>query len=147
VTRVDSEDGSVKALRFEAGLDCWLEVAVHISEPRVVVGFISDDESIGEEAERIIKDSGSTIQAHVGESFREARLAWPEPPVKVIHEPGVSYYFGTPLELDELPDLEWNDVRGKVVRMLEGYIIAFGPAIEITEADDDFDEDEEEDGW
>ncbi|UCE60030.1 MAG: hypothetical protein JSU63_21630 [Phycisphaerales bacterium] len=148
VGRHDAEDASTRATRFEAGPECWLEVAIHIADPRVMVGFLTNDESLGEEAERIIKDSGSTVQAHVGEGFREAGLAWPEPPVELIREPGEYFYFGTPLDLDEIPDLEWNDIRDKVVRMLEGYLIAFGPAIEIVAVDDeDLGEEEDEDDW
>lgn len=144
VTHADSDDGAVFAIRFEANSICWFEVAVEVSIPRIRVGFLTTDESLGAEAEEVIQDSGETLQSHVGESFRHAGLDWVDPPVERIQREGEYFCYATPLPIDEIPDLEWDDVRGKVVRMLEGYLIAFGPAIEVADHDDD-DEDEDED--
>ena len=133
VSRCDDEEGTILASRFEAGPTCWLEVAVHTTIPQVRIAFLTSDESIGEEAEQAIQESGGTLQGHVAEAFKEAGLDWNDPPVERVHEAGEYVYFGTPLDVDDLFDLEWTDVRRKVVRMLEGYLIAFGPAIEVAD--------------
>ena len=133
VSRCDDAGGTILASRFEAGPTCWLEVAVHASAPQVRIGFLTSDESIGQEALQVLEESGATLQEHVAQSFSDAGLDWADPPVEQVHEAGEYFYFATPLDIDELPDLEWADFRAKVVRMLEGYLIAFGPAIEVDE--------------
>jgi len=143
VTHADGDD-AVFAVRFEASSTCWFEVAIEASIPRIRVGFLTTDEFLGAEAEEVIEDAGETLQSHVGEGFRHAGLDWSEPPVERIQLEGEYFCYTTPLPIDEIPDLEWDDVRGKVVRMLEGYLIAFGPAIEVADHEDD-DEDDNED--
>ena len=70
----------------------------------------------------VIVASGSVLASDAG-------LDWDEPPVEHYREGGEFFYFATPLELDDLGDLDWPETRNKVVRMLEGYLVAFGSAI------------------
>lgn len=132
MSRCDGEGGSIVASRFEAGRSCWFEVAVHLDVPRLTVGFLTSDASMVREIEQAIEDSDGTIQGYVAEGFCEAGLDWPDPKVEQIGEAGAFTYFVTPVDLDELADLTLNEVRGKTVRMLEGYMIAFGPVIELA---------------
>ena len=69
------------------------------------------------------------MEEFVGVGMNEAGLDWDEPPVEHYRDGGEFFYFATPLAIEELPDLERDQVRNKVVRMLEGYLIAFGPAL------------------
>ncbi len=136
VSRVNSDDHSIMASRFEAGPSAWFEIAVHPAIPQVRVGFLTRDTAVGDEVEQGLKQEGGTLSGYVGGGFREAGLDWPHPPVEQYHEAGEYSYFATPLEIDELGDLDFADTRGKVVRMLEGYLIAFGPEI-VLEPDDE----------
>ncbi len=136
-SRVDSDDQSIMACRFEAGGDGWLEVAVHTAIPQVRVGYLTRDESLGSETEQAILDEGGTLPGHVGQAFSEAGLDWPDPPVEQSHVVGEYSYFATPLEIDELGDLEFGDTRSQAVRMLEGYLIAFGSEIDFDPDDED----------
>ena len=129
VTRHDREDGSTLALRFEAGATCWFEVAVRPMVPQVRVGFPTNDRWKSEEIEQAIQDSGDSMEEFVGVGFGEAGLDWHEPPVEHYREAGEFFHFATPIDLDDLGDLEWPETRNKVVRMLEGYLVAFGSAI------------------
>ncbi|MCH8150123.1 MAG: hypothetical protein IH987_19440 [Planctomycetes bacterium] len=129
VTRHDREDGSALTLRFEAGPTCWLEVAVRPIVPEVRVSFLTNDPLKSEEVEQAIQDTGDSMAEVVAGGFGAAGLDWDKPPVEQYCEAGESFYFATPLELDELADLEWPKTRDKVVRMLEGYLVAFGSAI------------------
>jgi hypothetical protein len=127
----DREDQSTLATRFSAGPSCWFEVAVRPLIPQVRVGFVTDDRWKSEELEQAIQDSGDTMPEFIGIALADAGLEWPEPPVEHYREGGQSFYFATPLAIEELHDLDSDEVRDKTLRMLEGYLIAFGPAIAI----------------
>ncbi len=142
--RLDRDDESTLATRFQAGDSCWLEVAVRPLIPQVRVGLLTDDRWKSEEIEQGIQDSGDTMEAFVGLGFAEAGLDWSLPPVEHYREGEQCFYFATPLEIEELPDLDWEEPRNKVIRMLEGYLIAFGPFVVIDEEDAEEDEDEED---
>ena len=138
-TRHDQEDESTLALRFEPATACWFEVAVRPFLPQIRVAFVTRDQTRSEEIEQAVAEAGGSLEAFVGEAFRDAGLDWPDPPVEHYREPDGLFYFATPLEavesqeLDDftgLVDLEHEQIRGRILRMLEGYLIAFGPAIE-----------------
>ncbi len=131
--RLDREDGSTLATRFEMGEDCWLEVVVRPLVPQVRVGFLTTDRWKSEEIEQAIQDSGDTMEEFVEMGFSEAGLDWDEPPVEHYRDAGEFFCFITPLEIEELFDLAEGEVQGKVVRMLEGYLVAFGPAMVSSE--------------
>ncbi|MBI1827418.1 MAG: hypothetical protein HY287_08970 [Planctomycetes bacterium] len=132
-SRVDREDGSTLATRFQGSKSCWLEVAIRPLIPQIRVGFLTNDRWKSEECEQTIEDSGDTMNEFVGSAFEDAGLEWPEPPVEHYREGGEFFYFATPLKLDELADLGTQEVRDKAVLMLEGYLIAFGPAITVDD--------------
>jgi len=133
-TRCDREDESTLAMRFAAGPSCWFEIALRPSIPQIRVGFLTDDRWRSEELEQAIQDSGDTMEEFVEVGFEEAGLAWEEPPVEHYRDSGKYFYFATPLALEDLDELEQESLRSKVLRMLDGYLIAFGP---VLEADDD----------
>jgi len=140
-TRHDSEDESTLMTRFEAGPSCWFEVVLRPSVPQIRVGFSTDERSMSEEVEQAIQEAGDTMETLIASGFREAGLDWPDPVVEHGCEGEESFYFATPLEVEDLFDLDFEQMRNKVVRMLEGYLVAFGPGIEVGE----FEEIEEED--
>lgn len=127
--RLDRDDASTLALRFEATPTCWFEVALRPLIPQIRVAFLTNDRWLSEELEQAIQDSGDSMEEFVGVGMNEAGLDWDEPPVEHYRDGGEFFYFATPLVIEELPDLERDQVRNKVVRMLEGYLIAFGPAL------------------
>ncbi len=129
VARHDREDDSTLALRFEAGAKCWFEVSVRPTVPQVRVSFLTNDRWKSEEIEQAIQDSGDSMEKFVGVGFEEAGLDWGAPPVEHDRQGDEFFFFATPLELEELGDLERQEIRNKVVRMLEGYLVAFGSAI------------------
>ncbi|UCC29077.1 MAG: hypothetical protein JSU86_12835 [Phycisphaerales bacterium] len=131
--RHDQEDESTLAMRFEAGPSCWFEVVVRPMIPQIRVGFVTDDPMISEEIEQAIQESGGSMEQFVGLGFGEAGLDWGDPPVEHFDEGGEHFYFATALELDEVPDVDLTEIRNKTLRMLEGYLIAFGPAIVVEE--------------
>ncbi len=126
--RVDQDDDSTLAVRFEAGLSCWFEVAACTSAPSVRVGFLATDPTTSGEIEQEIRDSGAGLTQIVGAAFGEAGLDWTEPPVERVGAEGDPLHLVTTFELDELSDLDRPEVLGKTLRMLEGYLLAFGPA-------------------
>ena len=141
--RHDREDESTLATRFEFGPSCWFEVTLRPMIPQIRVGFLTDDRSRSEEVEQAIKKSDGTIEQFVEIGFMEAGLDWKDPVVERYCEGEDYFYFSTPLALDELGDLDWPEVRNKTLRMLEGYLITFGPAIAVEEEE----EEEEEEGY
>lgn len=133
VTHHDRDDQSLLASRFEMAPQCWLEVALRPFVPQVRVGFVTTDRWKSEDAESMIEDSGDTMNEFVGMGFNDAGLDWDEPPVEHFREAGQYFYFATPLDLEELRDLGTDEIREKTLRMLEGYLIAFGPAMVVEE--------------
>ena len=127
--RHDRADGSTLATRFAAGESCWFEVAVRPTLPQLRVGFVTDDRWKSEAVEQAIQDSGDTMEEFVGIAFDEAGLDWEEPPVEHYRDGGTHFYFATPIDLEDITDLDTDKLRNKTLRMLEGYLIAFGPVI------------------
>lgn len=127
--RHDRQDESTLATRFEAAPSCWFEIALRPSVPQLRIGFLTDDRWKSEGMEQAIQDSGDTMAEFVGLGFTEAGLDWDEPPIEHFRESDSLYYFVTPMDLEEMGDLESPEVRNKALRMLEGYLIAFGPVI------------------
>lgn len=139
-TRHDAVDESVLATRFEAGPSCWFEISLRPLIPQLRVGFLTRDRAMGEDIEQALHELGGTVEGLVASSFAEAGLDWPDPVVERGSEGEEGHYFTTPLNIEDLFDLDFEQIRNKAVRMLEGYLIAFGPAIEVGE----FEEIEEE---
>jgi hypothetical protein len=145
-SRYDRPDGSFLSIRFHAGGPCWFELAVLPAMSEVRAGFLTDDAVTNDGMAELIADSGQSLSQFVGAGFFDAGLDWPEPPVDRTEEQA-SFRFTTPLKIDGLSDLDLDDVRDKALRMLEGYLIAFGPALAIEEELDeatDFEEDDDE---
>ncbi len=131
--RHQRDDGTTVATWFEAGPSCWFEVVVRPQVPQVRVAFLTDDRETSEELEQIIEDSEHTMEEFVGAGLQEAGLRWSDPPVEHYCDDGKYFYFATALDLEDPGDLDEDATRNKTLRMLEGYLIAFGPAILIDE--------------
>ena len=127
--RHDREDESTLATRFDAGPGCWFEVALWPMIPRIHVGFLTTDQGKSEEIQQAIHESGESVEQLVAAGFADAGLDWAEPPVEHYLDERGGFYFATPLQVEDLVDLDTEGVRNTVLRMLEGYLIAFGPAI------------------
>jgi len=132
-TRHDREDESTLATRFEAAPSCWFELALRPFVPQVRVAFLTDDRWRSEEVEQAIQDSGDTMEEFVELGFEDAGLEWEEPTVEHYRDGGKYFYFATPLTLDDLEDLDQDEVRDKTLRMLEGYLLAFGAALQVDD--------------
>jgi hypothetical protein len=131
---VREDSDKVLATRFHEGTACWFEVALLPSAKQVRVGFFTTDPAINTECEQVIVESGETAVRFVGQAFEEAGLDWPSPPVEHGKE-GNAFFYASPVKLDEMIDLDSDELRDKAFRMLEGYLIAFGPALGAEEAD------------
>jgi len=145
VSRTDSADGSVVRSRFALIDTAWIEADVRTVIPEVRVGFGTTDPAIRDGIMEMLGESGVTLEQIVGTGFADAGLDWPNPVVDTAVNHGEST-FATPLPLEELHDLNSDEIRDKTLRMLEGYMIAFGAAFP-PEDDDEFEdkEDDEED--
>ncbi len=140
--RQDGDDGATLATHFQAGPSCWLTVTVCPKTAQVQVGFLSRDDETREVIEQTIQEADVAVEDFVGHGFAEAGLDWKHPPVEHNSEANdeqcPSYCcFATPLDVDELADLDSEEIRNKTLRMLEGYLIAFGPAIFIDEGEEE----------
>lgn len=135
-TRHDREDESTLATRFAAAPSCWFELALRPFVPQIRVAFLTDDRWRSEEVEQAIQDSGDTMEEFLELGFEDAGLEWEEPTVEHYRDGGKYFYFATPLTLDDLDDLDGDEVRDKALRMLEGYLVAFGPALEVEDEEE-----------
>lgn len=141
VTRHDAADESVLASRFDMTEGCWLEVAVLPHESKIRVGFGGSERDHADQLEQSATESGATLSQFVGTCLVEAGLDWVDPSVERGEDGNGQPYFATSFVLEELGDVDFPNVRGKTVRMLEGYLIAFGSSI-VPEDDDDEDDDD-----
>lgn len=132
--RAEGDGGSERTSRFEVGRACWLEVAVLPAVPGLRVGFLTRSEETTRELEQMIRDSGQTAEAFVNAAFREAGLDSPESVAQTADEGTIRY--ATLLQLDELADLERQEIRDKALRVLEGYLIAFGPTLVVEDEEE-----------
>jgi hypothetical protein len=148
-SRHDRPDGSRLVTRFHAGGPCWFDVTLRPAEREVRVGFVTDDEGTRDGIDEMIAESGQSASRFIGSGFLEAGLDWLDPPVEKETRDDL-FTFATPLRIEVLSDLDSEEVRDRVLRMLEGYLIAFGPALvawsdmEGEEFEEDEDEDEDE---
>ncbi len=131
---VREDSATVLATRFYEGSACWFEVALFPSAKQLRVGFFTTDPAINTDCEQVIVESGETSVRFVGQAFEEAGLDWPSPPVEHGQE-GNAHFYVTPVNFDEMIDLDSDELRDKAIRMLEGYLIAFGPALGAEEAE------------
>lgn len=125
---VREDSDSSFASRFHEGTSCWFEVAVLPAAKQVRVGFFTTDAAINTDCEQVIAESGETSTRFVGLAFEEAGLEWETPAVEHGKQ-GNASFFATPLTIDDALELDSDEIRDKTIRMLEGYLIAFGPAI------------------
>ena len=125
------------ALRFMAGTDWSFEVHVEAEAPRVRIAFVSEQSDVIEEVLSAMEESGTTPEALVESGFRETGLNWPEPPVERIDAACGTEGFATFLPLEDLVDLTDQRIRTKIIKMLEGFLIAFGPEVELEYWDDE----------
>ncbi len=131
---VRSDSDTALATRFFEGTSCWFEVAVLPGSKKLRVGFFTTDPAIGTDCEQVIEESGETAVRFVGQAFEEAGLDWPNPDVEHGKEANASFY-ATPIAYDDVVELDSDDFRDRAVRMMEGYLIAFGPALSVDEGD------------
>ena len=131
---VREDTDTVLATRFYEGTSCWFEIALLPAEKQVRVGFFTTDPAINTDCEQVIVESGETSVRFVGQAFEEAGLDLPSPAVEHGKERDASYY-ATPLKFDDMIDLDSDGLRDKALRMLEGYLIAFGPALGAEEGE------------
>jgi len=132
--REDRPDGSVLASRFPAADRVWLEVTVRPTARQVRVGLVTDDRWKNEDFEDRIEESGDTMSEFVELGFDEAGLEWKNPLVEHFRDQGKYFCFATSLDLAGLEELTQPAVREKIGRMVEGYRIAFGPALRKMQA-------------
>lgn len=135
--------GSTIGTRFDMTEECWLEVSVRTPVPEVRVGFVTTDPAVRDGITEMLSDSGQSLASFVGAGFDEAGLDWPNPTVDSSSSAN-EFAFTTPVKLDELSELRADDIRDKVIRMLEGYLIAFGATI-MPDDDNGFEDDLEDD--
>jgi len=136
MTRCDRADGSVLAIRFDSGPSQWLEVAVTPEQSEIRVGFVTSDSAIRDEIAEGLKESSEPLSRLVEAAFVDAGLEWPDPPVEHYQDEDGKFYYAVPIVLEYFDDLDAGEIRDKTARMLEGMLVAFGPAIEFNEEDD-----------
>ncbi len=123
--RSDREDLSTLASRWKVEEGVWYELTVRPFLPQVRAGIMTDDRWKSEDFEQKIEDSGDTMQEFVEMGFEAAGLDWVEPPVEHYRDQGRYFYFATPLDLKSLDQLDDTATRDKVLKMIEGYRVAF----------------------
>jgi hypothetical protein len=123
--------------RFAAEEASWFVVTVMASVPEVRVGYMMADPRHHAELVRAIEEMGETVDSFVGAGLREAGLDESTLTVEQDSPSGGTHRFMTPLALEDLSELDTDRVRDMVVRMLEGYLIAFGPLVEPGDEEDD----------
>ncbi len=115
--------GLCGTIRYPMGPGLALGVTVTGDPLLVRVGLHARSEEHRDEVIRLFEEAGETIEQVIPMGFAEAGLDWPSPPVE--HD---ERSYTTPLDVEYPEDLSGDEVTGRVLRMLEGYFIAFGPA-------------------
>ena len=135
-SRHNKTDGSIFLTRFEAGPAAWLEVAVRPTIPQVRVAFLTDNAAKNEEVTEALETAEESLEELLEIGMEEAGLRWGKPPVEHYRDDEDCFYYATPLNIEDLYDLDDEVIRGKTCRMLEGHLITFGLAL-MMEPDED----------
>ncbi|UCD28241.1 MAG: hypothetical protein JSV03_14305 [Planctomycetota bacterium] len=123
--RYDRGDDSILITRWPAEAHFWYEVSIRPFLPQVRIGIMTDDRFRSEDFERLITDSGDTMQEFVEEAFGSVGLYWSAPPVEHYCEDGLRYYFSTPMDLKCVDQLSDKSCRDKAFKVFRGYDRAF----------------------
>jgi len=136
--RYERKDESARALRFALGPNCWIEAAVRPDVPEVRVGFVTDERSIFDEIVNLLADAEETPSENLERALTDSGLPWEDPVVEQETIDERVHRFSTPLKLEALDDLDlvFMKVRGKIPKMIEAYLIAFGSAIVMDDGED-----------
>jgi len=129
------------ASRFEVAPRCWFEVAVlaesasQARQPRIRVAFLTSEQSAKEIIEETIAESGGGAEQYVAAAIAEAGFDFPDLTLDTTPQGGLVCY-ATELPLDELRDLDNDAPRNNTLRILEGFMLAFAPALAVEEEAD-----------
>jgi hypothetical protein len=131
-TRHDREQKVWFATRFEVAPTCWFEVAVVADAPAIRVAFVTSDQERRAVIDAAVADFGSNLQSYVASAIAEAGYDWPDAPAEETTQDGL-FCYATHVKLDELRDLDNDDIRDNTLRILEGFMLAFAPALGVEE--------------
>jgi hypothetical protein len=120
------------ASRWTVAPSCWFEMSINASPPEIRVTFMTSEAARNESIEASIQESGQKTDDYVGNAFEDAGLDWPSPVVEHLPQDNL-FAYSTTLRLEELRDLDDDEIRDRVLRMLEGYMIAFAAALAVEE--------------
>lgn len=135
VQRLDSPGDGVFASRWEVAPSCWFEVAVDANIPHIRVAFLTDDEGRSEAVQAAITDSEQGLDGYVAAALHDAGLSGTDPQLEAGRRGNFASTMAT-LPLDELRDLEDDPMRDKILRILEGFLIAFSPALLVDDLEE-----------
>lgn len=140
-SRDDQPDDALFVSLFDAGPSCWFAITVDAAAPRISVGLLVDGEAQTANMKRAIEELGKTVEELVEWGFQEAGLVPGGLATAVFDDDTDPTVCETSFEPEDLMDLDGDLVRNKTLRLLEAYLIAFGPAIfaGVHEEDDAFD--------
>lgn len=130
--RHDEAERQRFATRWTVAPSCWFEVAISAKPPGVRASFLTDDAERNAAVESAIAESGQPTDEYTGNAFQDAGLDWPSPAID--HSPLDNLFaYSLAIPLEELRDLEDDEIRDRVLRVLEGYMIAFSPALAVED--------------
>lgn len=133
--RQDREARMWFASRFEMAPRCWFEVGVDAAAPRVRVAFLTSDAERKAMMEEAIAESGGGPSQYLAGAIADAGLDWPEASLEQSTDDGL-FCYATHVKIDELRDLDNDNLRDNTLRILEGFVLAFAPALVIEEEAD-----------
>lgn len=124
------------ALRFAATDKCWFEVDVDPSNRKAYVGLCTNDSETFTEITQEITESELTPTSLLEHALQG--MGHHSQQITVDRFSGSDNMAGyrSPIELDELRELGRDDIRNQTLRILEAYLIAFGPALLIEDEEE-----------
>jgi len=122
----DRDDGSTLTARWPMHGSLWLEVTVRPLIPQVRVGIVTEDRWKSEEIEDAIETSGDNMSEYLEVALAEAGLDWSDPPVEHYRDQGRWFSFVTPIELSQIQQLADDQLRTRVLQLIEAYTASYG---------------------
>ena len=133
--RHDEPDASRFATRWTVASGCWFEIAVTTRPPQVKVSFLTDDRARIDAIDAEIAEVGVDIDEFLRGSLEEAGVDGDLPLIERFpHENHFCYSATTNLE--EMRDLDDDSMRDRVIRILEGFMIAFAAGLGVDDLGD-----------
>ncbi len=141
-SRIESDDESLIAMRFENSKDEWFEIAVIPAKNILRAAFITTSKDLYDDIETAGEENGGSFADIIDIGVREAGLHGIELTVERYTGADGEFGYATRCSLEWLDDLDKDPIRTRALSMMEAFMIGLGGMLNADLDFEDFDDEE-----